>query len=175
MKTREVQIYTGEQFTVPQGVQRIDSRSTHGWQLRYGGTKFYSDSKFPGGAGGALAAATKELLKRVAKLPAPTRLKPEPNANKTSELPVGISGPIVRQRRGKLRDCSFTVLLPRYGEPARRRSVYIASESTYTVERYMQALEKAVLLRQEAEELYRQEATKAKRREARAFKASLAA
>lgn len=170
MKSRDVVIYTGEQFLVPQGVQRIDSRSTHGWQLRYGGTKFYSDSKFEGGPSGALTAASKELVKRIAKLPAPTRLKPERNANKTSELPVGISGPIVRQRRGALRDCSFTVLLPRFGEPARRRSVYIASETTYSVERYQQALEKAIELRNEAEEAYKRAATAAKRKEAKSWK-----
>ncbi|MDT8998686.1 hypothetical protein RQP53_05315 [Paucibacter sp. APW11] len=174
MKLRDVEIYTGQRYEVPQGIQRIDSRSTHGWQLRYGGTKFYSDSKFSADPGEALKAATKELAKRIAKLPAPTRLKPGPNGNKTSELPVGISGPIVRQRRANVRDCSFTVLLPRFGEAPRRRSVYIASESTYTVERYYQALEKAVELRQEAEEAYRRAATRAKRAEMKTWLAEQA-
>lgn len=171
MKFREVLIYNGEQFKVPQGIQRIDARSTHGWQLRYGGTKFYSDSKFEGGAGGALAAANTELGKRIAKLPAPTRLKPERNANKGNDLPVGISGPIVRERRPNVRDCSFSVLLPRYGESPRRSSVYIASESTYTIERYQQALQKAIEMRQKAEEAYQRAATKVKRQESKTWQA----
>ena len=53
MKTRSVVIYTGERFEVPQGIQRIDHRSTHGWQLRYAGTRLYSD-----GGGGARAPAS---------------------------------------------------------------------------------------------------------------------
>ena len=72
MKTRNVVIHTGERFEVPQGIQRIDHRSTHGWQLRYCGTKLYSDGAR--GAGAALAAARTELLRRIARLPAPSRL-----------------------------------------------------------------------------------------------------
>ncbi|WIT12004.1 hypothetical protein PFX98_24565 [Paucibacter sediminis] len=173
MKTRDVVIYNGERFQVPQCIQRIDHRATHGWQLRYGGTKLYSDGRYGASAAEALAQATKELAKRMSKLPAPTRLKPEPSRSKSSELPVGISGPIVRERRPNRRDCSFTVLLPRFGEAPRRRSVYIAAESTYTIERYQEALEKAIALRQEAEELYRKAATKAKRSEGRALSAQL--
>ncbi|HNK19898.1 MAG TPA: hypothetical protein PLG92_16140, partial [Piscinibacter sp.] len=63
MKTRNVVIHTGERFEVPQGIQRIDHRSTHGWQLRYGGTKLYSDGAR--GAAAALAAARQELLRRI--------------------------------------------------------------------------------------------------------------
>jgi len=43
MNTRDVVIFSGERFVVPQCIQRIDHLSTHGWQLRYGGTKLYSD------------------------------------------------------------------------------------------------------------------------------------
>lgn len=170
MKVREAVIYNGEKFSVPQCIQRIDHKSTHGWQLRYGGTKLYSDGTY-GDAARALAVATKELSKRMTKLPAPSRLKPAPSANKSNSLPVGISGPIVRERSPNRRDCSFSVLLPRFGAPAQRRSVYIAAESTYTIERYQEALEKAIALRQEAEEAYRRDATKAKRKEGRALMA----
>ena len=52
MKTRDVVIFTGKKFKVPQGIQRIDHRATHGWQLRYGGTKLFSD----GSMGSATAA-----------------------------------------------------------------------------------------------------------------------
>ena len=101
MKYRDVTIFSGQKFTVPQNVQRIDHLATHGWQLRYGGTKLFSDHTSDGsGAAASLEAATKELLRRIAKLPAPSRLQQKPNHNKTSDLPVGISGPIVRQRAG---------------------------------------------------------------------------
>jgi hypothetical protein len=167
MKVRDVTIFTGERFEVPQGIQRIDSYATHGWQLRYGGTKLFSDHTPDGsGASAALIHATKELLNRIAKLPAPSRLQRAPSGNKTSDLPVGISGPIVRQRaRTGVRDCSLSVSLPRFGGTAIRRSVYIGTENTYTVERYQLALAKAVALREKAEAAYQRAATKAKRAE----------
>jgi hypothetical protein len=101
MKVRDVVIFTGKRFEVPQGIQRIDHRAAHGWQLRYGGTKLYSDGTSDGtGASAAPVQATKELLSRIAKLPAPSKLQREPNENRTTDLPIGISGPIVRLRKG---------------------------------------------------------------------------
>jgi hypothetical protein len=165
MKTRDVVIYTGKRFEVPQGIQRIDSYATHGWQLRYGGTKLYSDGSGDAkGAQAALAKATDELLKRIARLPAPSLLQNEPSQNKTSDLPVGISGPIVRRRAGSaLLECNLSVLLPRFGRTAVRRSVYIGTENTYTTERYHLAVAKCIKLRADAEKVYRREATTAKR------------
>ncbi len=43
MKLRDVAIFNGQKFVVPQGIQRIDTKSTHGWQVRYQGTKMFSD------------------------------------------------------------------------------------------------------------------------------------
>lgn len=171
MKTRRVEIFTGKVFTVPQGIQRIDGAATHGWQLRYGGTRLYSDGSPDGkGARAALALATAELMHRIERLPAPARLQRTPNGNKTSELPVGISGPVVRLRKGaSVRDCSFSVSLPRHGEPPQRRSVYIASENTWSGERYDAALVRAIGLRSDAETAYRRAATRAKREGARHF------
>lgn len=165
MKTRDVVIFSGKRFKVPQGIQRIDHRATHGWQLRYGGTKLFSDGSQDGsGASASLKAATEELLKRIAKLPAPSRLQRTPNENKTTDLPVGISGPIVRLRPGaKVRECNLSVSLPRFGAVPRRSTIYIGNENTYTVQRYKQALARAIKLREEAEETYRREATQAKR------------
>ena len=173
MKFRTSVIFTGKRFKVPQGIQRIEVRSTHGWQLRYGGTKFFSDGTPDGrGAPASLAAAQKELLARINKLPAPSLLQKTPNQTKTNDLPVGISGPIVRLRpNSKVRDCSFSVSVPRYGEKARRRSVYIATENTYTKERFAAALERAVEMRKEAELVYERAATKAKRSDAKMLKA----
>lgn len=174
MKFRSVVIFNGDTYQVPQGIQRIDHRATHGWQLRYGGTKLFSDHSSDGsGAAAALQAATKELLRRIAALPAPSLLQRGPSANKSSQLPAGITGPVVRVRRGgKTRDCSLMVLIPRFGEKPRRRTIYIGTENTYTVARYEAALERAIDMRRAAEEAYEQAATKAKRADARAVKAA---
>jgi hypothetical protein len=174
MKTREVVIFSGHKFQVPQCIQRIDHRATHGWQLRYGGTKLFSDHTTDGsGAALALELATKELLRRIATLPAPTRLQRGPSQNKTSDLPVGISGPVVRVRRGgRVRDCSLAVLIPRFGQPPRRRTIYIGTENTYTVQRFNAALARAIEMRAAAEAAYQQAETRARRAEARAMKAA---
>ena len=171
MKTRNVVIHTGERFEVPQGIQRIDHRSTHGWQLRYGGTKLYSDGAR--GAAAALAAARTELLRRIARLPAPSRLPRRTSGHKRGDLPVGITGPVVRCRPGSsTMDSSLSVSLPRYGETPLRRSVFIGTQNTYTPERYLAALAKALALREQAEAAYQRAATKAKRAEAQALRAA---
>ena len=171
MKTRDVVIHTGEAFEVPQGIVRIDHRSTHGWQMRYGGTKLFSDGT--AGAGSSLAKAKKELFSRIAKLPAPARLQKAPSANKTNDLPVGIFGPVVRQRKNSgIRDCSLSVLVPRFGQPSSRRTLYIGNENTYTKARFRLALARAIEMRAKAEEDYRRDATRAKRRQGRELKAA---
>lgn len=178
MRTRTVTIFSGHVFEVPQSIQRIDHRATHGWQLRYGGTKLYSDGPPADGSGAAasLQKATKELLKRIAELPAPSLLQRGPSEGKKSQLPVGISGPIVRQRRGSvLRDCSLAVLIPRFGQTSQRKSIYIGTENTYTITRYKAALKRAIEMRNEAVAAYDEAATKAKRADARAHKKLLKA
>ena len=176
MKFRDVVIFNGKKFTVPQGIQRIDTRATHGWQVRYGGTKLFSDHTTDGsGAKASLEKAQQELARRIAKMPAPSLLQKKPSESKTSDLPVGISGPIVRQRAGsRVRSCSFSVLLPRFGQSPRCSSVYIGTENTYTIERYHAAVEKASAMRREAELAYELAATKAKRAGAKALTQGLA-
>ncbi len=176
MKVRQIVIFSGETFEVPQCIQRIDHRATHGWQLRYGGTKLFSDHSNDGsGAAAALAKATKELLKRIAVLPAPSLLQRGPSQNKTSDLPVGISGPVVRLRRGgHTRDCSLSVLIPRFGQKPRRRTIYIGTENTYTLARYYEALDRAIEMRRQAEEAYEKATTRARRAAAREHKSQLA-
>ena len=119
----------------------------------------------------SLKLATAELIKRIARLPAPSGLRRDIASNKGSNLPVGISGPIVRTRPGRnTRDASFGVTLPRFGLKPTTRSVYIATENTYTVARYKAALAKAIDLRRAAERAYQTAATKAKRESARKMK-----
>jgi len=173
MKFRHVVLFNGQTFKVPQGIQRIDHLATHGWQLRYCGTKMFSDHSADGsGAAAALDRATRELLRRIATLQAPTTLQRAPSQNKTSDLPPGISGPIVRQRSGsRVKEASLSVLIPRHGEKPLRRTLYIGTENTYTLEKYEAALARAIQMRQEAEEAYRRDVTRAKRAEGRKLKA----
>jgi hypothetical protein len=174
MKTREVRIATGEKFTVPQGVQRLDSASTRGWQVRYQGTKY-----FPDGASGprkALESATRELLRRIATLPAPVPIRRAPSPNKTSALPAGISGPIiVGSSSSEVQSAVLSVTVPRFGRPNQTKKIHIGTPQTYTKTRFRAALAKAIEIRSESLAQYEAEATKAKRKAAMAMKKSLAA
>lgn len=175
LRVRRVMIFNGETFLVPQCIQRIDSTSTHGWQVRYHGTRLFSDHTPDGrGAKAALAKATKELFARIAAHPAPVALQRSPSAHKTSKLPPGISGPIVRERFGRgTRTATLSVLLPRFNDKPLVRSIYIGSERTYTPQRFRAALAKAKALRAEALAAYARAATRARRAAARELKATL--
>lgn len=169
MKYRKVEIFTGHSFRVPEGIQRVDHRSTHGWQLRYGSWKMFSDFSSDGsGAKAALELAKLELLRRIDRLPAPSRLRREVAAGKSSDLPVGVSGPIVRLRKGRsVPECSFSVSVPRFGAKPTNKNVYIATETTYTPEKYHAALAKAIALRSKAEKAFQGAATRDKRARSR--------
>ncbi len=175
MKVREITLFSGEQFTVPQCIQRIDTKSTHGWQVRYHGTKMFSDGTQDGsGAKLALAKATRELLKRIAALPAPVSLQRSPSAHKTSDLPSGISGPIIRVRkRSKSRSAVLSVLVPQFARRPRCSTVHIGTENNYTEERFAIALERAKELRARAEEQYELDATNTRRKAGTALRAAL--
>ncbi|HJW10280.1 MAG TPA: hypothetical protein VJ598_00750 [Albitalea sp.] len=165
MLYRAVTIFSGKTFQVPQYIRRIDHRATHGWQLRYGKWTMFSDFSNDGsGAKAALALATEELLRRVDKLPAPSGLRRDASASKTNDLPVGISGPIVRTRAGRaVAECSFGVSIPRFGMKPTNKNVYIATQNTYSQEKFDIALAKAIELRSNAQKAYQSAATKAKR------------
>lgn len=177
MKFRNVAIFNGQRFSVPQCIQRIDHGSTHGWQVRYQGTKLFSDGSTDGsGAADSLQRAMRELLARIASLPAPVLLQRAPSSHKSTDLPPGISGPIVRARRqSQVRSASFSVLIPRFGQRARITSVYIGNENTYSATRYREALAKALVLREQAEQAYLAAATTARRRESAELRAALKA
>lgn len=173
MKTREITIPTGQKLTVPQGIQRLDSDSTHGWQVRYQGTKYFSDGGAPEKA---LQAATRELLRRIAAFPAPVGLRRSPSPSKTSGLPAGISGPLlVNKTGGEGQSAVLSVLVPRFGKANQTKRIHIGTPSNYTKARFRAALSKAVEIRTECLAAYEADATKAKRKEARALKQSMAA
>ncbi len=174
MKTRHITLPTGQPFMVPQGVQRLDSTSTRGWQVRYQGTKYFPDGTV--GADKSLQNATKELLRRIATMPAPAGLKKVISPRKTTGLPVGISGPIVVNGSGTENpSASLSVLVPRFGKVNQVKRIHIGTPNTYTKARYKAALAKAIEVRTEALALYEAAATKAKRKEANVLKKELAA
>ena len=110
---------------------------------------------------------------RIASLPAPVSLQKAPSAHKTSNLPSGISGPIVRQRsKARTRTAALSVLLPQFGKPPKCSSVYIGTEGTYTTARFKRALARAIELRRFAEEQYELDATRAKRKAGSALRAA---
>lgn len=165
MKFRKSKIFTGKVFRVPQHVVRIDKLYTHGWQLRYGKSKFFADHSNDGsGAARALRLATEELKRRIATLPAPTRLKSESMSNKTSDLPLGISGPAARLRTGrKTPYYSFQVSMPIPGRRSTNKAVYIGTANTITKARIKAALAKAIALREAQVKKVKRASTKMKR------------
>jgi hypothetical protein len=172
MKTRIVTLKSGESFTVPQGVQRLDSSSTRGWQVRYQGTKYFPDGTV--GPKKALDLATKELLRRIATLPAPVSLRRAPNQNKTSDLPVGISGPIVVRKPGSLTESAvLSIAVPRFGKPNLTRKVHIGTANTFTRARYREAVARAIEIREQGMAEYEAAATKARRGEASQLRKAL--
>jgi hypothetical protein len=174
MKTRILTLASGETFTVPQGIQRLDSHSTRGWQVRYQGTKYFADGT--AGPRKSLAAATRELLRRIATLPAPVVLKRGPSPTKSSALPAGISGPIlVRKNAGDHQAAVLAVLVPRFGQKNELKRVHIGTPSTYTKARYNAALARALQIRAESLAQYEKDATRAKRKAATEMKRTLRA
>ena len=86
MKLRDVIVFN-ETYQVPERVQRIDTKGTHGWQLRYGSTKLFSDHSNDGsGALVSLTEAVTELHRRIDRLPAPSGLRADITARKSSDL-----------------------------------------------------------------------------------------
>jgi hypothetical protein len=162
---RRVTIFTGAKFDVPTHIQRIDTKATHGWQLRYGRSKMFSDHTNDGaGASESLEAATAELAKRVARLPAPTGLRSDVLARKGSDLPVGISGPReVRRPNKNVAQYYLQVTYPIVGARPANRQVYIATENTYTDEKFQMALAKAIALRDTNVRKYKLASTRLKR------------
>lgn len=164
MKHRVVVLPGRRRMRVPQHIVRLDKTGTHGWQVRYGSTRgaFFSDGAR--GPAAALRDATKELKRRIQILPAPTGLRRKSVAGKARGLPVGISGPMKRLRKGRnVVEYSYGVTIPRFGRTPTNISVYIGTAHTVTKAKRAAALKQAIALRQKAERAYQRAATKAKR------------
>lgn len=88
-------------------------------------------------------------------------LRTKPQSNKVCGLPVGISGPFVSGGKNRVMYAELGVVLPSFGERARVKKIYIASINTYTPDKYLDALAKAITLRAEAVKGYEREAKRA--------------
>lgn len=172
MKTRAVTLTTGETFTVPQGIQRLDSRSTRGWQVRYQGTRYFPDGT--AGPKRSFESATRELLRRINTMPAPVVLKTAPSPRKRTNLPPGISGPVLINKNVANRQAAvFAVLVPRFGQKNQVKRVHIGTPTTYSRAKYRAALARAIEIRSEGLAQYEADATRARRRAASAMKKAL--
>ena len=162
MTTRTITLPNGRRMRVPENIQRIDCRSTHGWQVRYAGTKLFSDGT--GSPVTSLRRAKEELAARIAKHLAPTRLNRTVKADKVNSMPLGLSGPVMRMRPGRnVREANLLVSIPRFGRKPRRMAIYIGNENTYTEQRLERAIARGLRQRALAEIIYRRDATAARR------------
>ncbi len=146
MKSNRQIIVAGKRFSVPPRVQRVPG----GWQVRYAGSQFFADGK--AGARVSFRAAVAELQSRYTERPAvlASKVRRAPLSHKTSDLPAGVSGPVLIRKAGRADSAEFKVSLPRRGKANASTSVYIASETTWSLERYQAALAKAMQLRETA-------------------------
>lgn len=160
MKTRTITLPSGQRMRVPENIQRLDGRGLAGWQVRYCGTRYFSDGQ--GSTRASLRLAMAELDLRVNKNPAPSRLKQRVKAGKLNAMPIGLSGPVVRKRRGALQ-CRLLVNLPRFGDIPKRATIYLGTENTYTAKRLEAAVVKGLAMREAALSAYRRQATIARR------------
>ncbi len=168
MEFRQRGIFTGKSFEVPTHIVRIDSKKTHGWQIRYGRWTLFSDHSSDGsGAEAALMAAIAELARRISKLPAPNGIRSASKEGKLNDMPVGISGPLARRRAGNYAlQYYLQVTYPVPGGKSANRSVYIATENTLTPEKYQAALAKAAAVRETGVRKFKLAATRSKREQA---------
>lgn len=174
MKSRERTTVYGQTFEVPTHIVRLDGNRVHGWQLRLGEWKLFSDFSNDGsGAERALADATKELAERLSKLPAATGLRTETLSWKTSDLPLGISRAERRRKGSRVVQYYYQVTFPVAGSRPANKHIYIATENTLTREKQEMALAKALAMRAEAERLFKEAKRSEQQAEGKALKRRL--
>ena len=174
MKTRLHTTVYGQAFDVPKHIIRLDGDRVRGWQLRFGEWKLYSDFSDDGtGAEGALQLAKAELADRLGKLPAPTGLRVDPLASKTSDLPLGISRAEKRRKGKKVVQYYYQVTFPVFGSRPANKQVYIATENTLSSEKQAAALTKALSLRSKGERMFREAKRDEQRLEGKSLKRAM--
>jgi len=172
MDTREKTTEFGDTFAVPTWIERIGNEKVHGWQLRFGEWKYFADGTSDGsGSAKALSRAIAELKVRVRSSEIPNRIKKQPQRTKSSDLPVGISGPVASPiKNSETLQHHLQVTIPRFGKSATTRKVYVGTDNTYSDERYDKAVAKARKIRDDAVCLYEREHAAATRKAVAALK-----
>lgn len=165
-RLRSVSTPAGEVYICPPMLRRIDqkAKSTFGWIVRRldGGSIFFSDGKF-GSAYAAYIAALERLRsmhesERASDALALRRRK----GGKASELPDGISGPVVRKDRKYDHLIAYLLCrIPIFGKKEKLKWLYIGNENTYTETKYWAVLERAKEMRARALAEYRSAAREA--------------
>ncbi len=174
MKVREHTTVYGQKFEVPQYIVRLDADGLHGWQLRIGEWKLFSDFSSDGsGAEKALKQATKELADRLGKLPAATGLRTDTLSWKASDLPLGISKAEKVRKGTRFIQYYYQVTYPVAGGKPKNTHVYIATENTLTQEKQEAALAKALAIRTEGERAFRLAKRSAQQAEGKALRQAL--
>ena len=147
---RKVRVRGFGTFMVPRHVQRIDiheenKAGTHGWQVRWDGTKFFSDAangkRDPAGS----LARSERYLRTIYTGPRPRLRETE---HKDKKHRTGIAGVQLAYRRRKDRQIAEVYLRvnpPRQGGAP--RSIYVGTENTITQLRMRLALKKARAMR----------------------------
>ena len=171
MNYRESVTNSGATFQVPENIVRIEIETSgvYGWQIRYGEPEVMILDKSASaiGAESALSEAVQELIKRIHSLDAPTGLRKTVSKNKTSDLPSGISGPVVCNRKGrKFSEYNFGISIPRFGDKPTTRNIYIGTENNMNEQRYDIALAKAIEVRNKAVAAFQEAKTNDRRAKA---------
>mgnify|MGYP003587038114 CR=1 FL=1 len=164
MDMREKITEFGDRYMVPTWIERIPP--SHGWQLRFGKSKFFADGTNDGsGSAASLKKAISELKTRIKSSNIPNALKSNARANKLNDLPVGISGPTASViGNSDISQHHLQVSVPRYGKTPTTRKVYIGTDNTYTDERFEKALLKAIKIREDSVKAYELEHQRATRK-----------
>jgi hypothetical protein len=161
---RGVEVPSHGAFPVPRHIVRIDidkpgKGRTHGWQVRYSGTSFFSDSRYKGDPTKALNAA-KRFLKQeyIASPPKPAKLPVGEVASRKTIL-LSQRGVSFTWRRSKKRPtilqlyCQVSIPIP--GErKSRNLSLYVGTHKTVTDDAIKKAIATGTAIRRFAEKRY---------------------
>lgn len=165
---RSVTTMSGETFIVPSGLRRVEyvHKHTFGWIVRRvgGKTKLFSDGRYGSAQASYLAALDlcRTIIDEQAQSTEPS-LRRVTQA-KTSGLPEGIYGPILKSIPGRSAEVAYLVVsIPIFGKRNKVKWLYLGTEATYTVEKFNRVLKRAKTLRAESLRDYRIAMTAASR------------
>ncbi len=147
---RKVRVRGFGLFQVPRHIQRIDidepgKAGTHGWQVRWDGTKFFSDAATGKREPTASLARSERYLRSIYTGPRPRLRETE---HKDKKHRTGIAGVQLAYRRRKDRQIAEVYL--RVNPPTQGgvpHSIYVGTENTITQARMRLALKKARAMR----------------------------